>query len=204
MKQIGTLDQKTKKVLLVCHGYGQLVEYFGKWLEVIAHKDICILCPEALHRFYLKGFGGRVGASWMTKEKRETDIKENHEFLNKILQEIEIKTQGIELHLLGFSQGAQTISRWVAQERIQASSLTLWGGRQAEDISWKTYEKLTKNSAINLWFGDQDEFYPDQKVANWLEELKEHRFAYQFHKYEGVHKLEPKALAEYAKQIMNL
>ena len=30
-----------------------------------------------MHRFYLEGSSGRVGASWMTKEAREDDKKEN-------------------------------------------------------------------------------------------------------------------------------
>ena len=34
-----------------------------------------IIAPQGLHKFYLEGTSGRVGASWMTKENREDDIK---------------------------------------------------------------------------------------------------------------------------------
>ena len=32
------------------------------------------MAPEGLSRFYLEGFSGKVGATWMTREDRLNDI----------------------------------------------------------------------------------------------------------------------------------
>ena len=61
-----------KTIWFVLHGYGMLAEYFIKKFDSIVNNDNCVIAPEGLSKFYTKGFYGRVGASWMTKENRET------------------------------------------------------------------------------------------------------------------------------------
>ena len=67
-----------KKVLYVLHGYGQLAEFFVRKFRELGDEYL-IVAPEGMHRFYLQGSSGRVGASWMTKEDREQDIKHDDE-----------------------------------------------------------------------------------------------------------------------------
>jgi hypothetical protein len=65
---IGDIE-KAKYLLIALHGYGQLSSYFGKKFEDLPN-EFFIVIPEGMHRFYLDGTSGRVGASWMTKEAR--------------------------------------------------------------------------------------------------------------------------------------
>ena len=69
-----------KEILIALHGYGQLGQFFFRKFSAI-EKKIGIVIPEGPHRFYLEGSSGRVGASWMTREWRETDIAENTQYL---------------------------------------------------------------------------------------------------------------------------
>ena len=71
----GKFSDRTEKIWFVCHGYGQLAEYFIKNFEVLDAETNYVIAPQGLSKFYLKGFTGRVGASWMTKEDRLTDIE---------------------------------------------------------------------------------------------------------------------------------
>ena len=83
---IGDID-KADKLLYVLHGYGQLASYFIKSFDKISDSYF-VVAPEGMHRFYLKGTSGRVGASWMTKEAREIDIDENTKNLALLNQQI--------------------------------------------------------------------------------------------------------------------
>ena len=65
---------------MACHGYGQLGASFSKALEPLEGDARVIAVPEALNRFYLDdpakrhGPDSPVGATWMTREDRLTDI----------------------------------------------------------------------------------------------------------------------------------
>lgn len=204
IKTIGTLSVNTKKILIVTHGHGQLTKYFSKKLEWIQHPDLYIICPEALNRFYLKGFNGRVGSTWMTSEFRDDDIKDNHNYLNTVLKNCLNIANDPEIHLLGFSQGAQTISRWALFEQINYSSICLWGGRQAHDVKWINYAKASLQIPFELRMGDDDEYYSEGKISNWLSDWKENNTSYNFQLYKGKHRLEKQAILDYKKQILKL
>ena len=74
-----------KHLLIALHGYGYLAKYFiNKFKELDLDKYV-ILCPEGLSRFYQSGTEGRVGASWMTKEDRQTDIEDYVNYLDAAL-----------------------------------------------------------------------------------------------------------------------
>ena len=102
---------KADKLLYVLHGYGQLASYFIKSFEKISDSYL-IIAPEGMHRFYLNGTSGRVGASWMTKEAREIDIHENTKNLDLLDQHILSKKTFKKKIILGFSQGGATAARW--------------------------------------------------------------------------------------------
>ena len=97
-------NPQAKTVLYVLHGYGQLVKFFIQKFKNL-NQEILIVAPEGMHRFYKKGNSGRVGASWMTKEARETDISDNMIYLNALDIEVARKYPITKRILLGFSQG---------------------------------------------------------------------------------------------------
>jgi hypothetical protein len=67
---LGEAGPFTRQVWFVCHGYGFLGGDFLKNFEALNEKEHLVVASEGLHRFYLYGTGGKVGASWMTKEDR--------------------------------------------------------------------------------------------------------------------------------------
>ena len=104
---LGNPNEKIETIWFLCHGYGQLANYFLKNFEILNNGKNLLVAPEGLHRFYLNGFGGRVGASWMTREDRLNDIKDYIGFLDQLYLEIvnPFKSRNIKINVLGFSQG---------------------------------------------------------------------------------------------------
>ena len=91
----------SRKLLIVMHGYGQLAKYFSRKFHSCP-SSYYIVAPEGPHRFYKQGYSGRVGASWMTKEAREVDIKDNLNWLNALLHKLTLGKTFEEVILLGF------------------------------------------------------------------------------------------------------
>jgi len=83
---IGEPDASLTELWFVCHGYGQLAGRFVRHFESIDAPHRMIVAPEALSRFYVEVAGKthadtHVGASWMTREDRLSDIEDYVEYL---------------------------------------------------------------------------------------------------------------------------
>ncbi len=112
----GNLDSnKIKSVIIALHGYGQLAEYFIRNFNFLDENNFIVIVPEALNRFYLNGFSGNVGASWMTKIQREDEINDQVTYLNNIIQLYKNETwfKSSKKIVFGFSQGTAAAVRWL-------------------------------------------------------------------------------------------
>ena len=184
---------KPKEVWVVIHGYGQLARYFIKKFSGLAGNDVMVIAPEALNYFYVSGFSGRIGASWMTGEKREDEINDYLNYLEKLAHE-EIPA-GIPVSCLGFSQGAETASRWVAKTKINIERLLLWGGIAAPDLSDEDISKLNRIK-IETVIGDKDEFISPDMAEKLIKKMRDKFAALKVHRYNGGHDIDPATLNE--------
>ncbi len=153
-----------KHLVYVLHGYGQLVEYFSQKFSGIPQDDVLFVFPEGRHRFYLRGTSGRVGASWMTKEWREEDIRLNILSLD-ILHATMLKEHSPEkITVIGFSQGGATTARWLANGNVNCDHFVSWASVYPPDLAVEEHTNLAKKSSFVL--GTEDEFFPkaDQEV----------------------------------------
>ena len=155
--------QDSGTVWVVLHGYGQLSGYFIQKFEVLHELGHCIIAPEALSRFYLSGFHGRVGATWMTREDRENDIENYLKYLNTVFDH-EIKNKNVNLNILGFSQGAATASRWVTQSKISFKKLVLWAGIFPPDMDIMQSKTRLEDKQVFLTYGTLDKFITHEKL----------------------------------------
>ncbi|MFB6257939.1 MAG: alpha/beta hydrolase [Flavobacteriales bacterium] len=193
--------EKVKEVWFVCHGYGQLAPAFLEDFEPIFQEDRMIIAPEGLHRFYLKGTGGKVGASWMTKEEREKDIQDYVRYLDQLYDHTlhDLIGREIRIRILGFSQGVATVCRWMAHARSRADELILWAGVFPPDLDLSIDKRVFQRMRIRLLVGDQDEYRSQEKLTEEARKFQEHDIPYEFREFEGSHRIEElplKALAE--------
>ena len=165
--QLGELSATTRQVWVVCHGYGQLAQYFIRHFAALTAADptLVVIAPEGLSRFYLQGTGGRVGATWMTREDRLTEIDDYVCYLNQLADSIlaAVPTDA-RTTVLGFSQGAATVSRWLAQAAFRPARLILWAGAFPPDIDFTVASHLLQGLPVTLVCGDEDEFIKPEDV----------------------------------------
>jgi predicted esterase len=182
--QLGEVTAQTEYVIIACHGYAQLANYFLKWFEGIQSKKIAIIAPEGLNRFYWQGFSGRVAASWMTKEDRESDIADYVYFIDQIAYKFPDK----KIIALGFSQGAATICRWAQQTVTDIEHLILWGSVFPDDLEMETFTKKFTHP-IQLVFGDEDEYYTPKQISTLKLTFSNQSENFEFTSFSGGHKV---------------
>ncbi|MBD3629509.1 dienelactone hydrolase family protein [Cyclobacterium sp.] len=183
---------------LVFHGYGQLGNFFLKKFSALFDPKTLMVAPEGLNRFYLKGFSGRVGANWMTKHERENDMANANSYLNALIKNLRQQLPQLEhSHVLGFSQGAATMSRWICQAELDLDKVVFWGGAPAHDLDPELLQKTLANSRVIAALGEEDPFLA---TANFQAQLKQLTSAglsqLQIKYYPGGHELEAGLLKE--------
>ena len=182
-------NPQAKTVLYVLHGYGQLVKFFIQKFKNL-NQEILIVAPEGMHRFYKKGNSGRVGASWMTKEARETDISDNMIYLNALDIEVARKYPITKRILLGFSQGGSTAIRWKLNQNVKFDALIVWASDFPPDEEWPA--NMQKESNNTLVIGNNDEFFTEESKNKVVKAYLSKGF--EISDYIGTHDIEQNTL----------
>ena len=193
---IGEPNKNVKHLWVCLHGYGQLAVWFARNFNAFENADSLFVIPEGPHRFYLQGTEGRVGASWMTKEERLSDIEDQFHFLEKLAHELKPQLAAdCKINVFGFSQGVATALRWIDKSALPISSLVCWAGSFPLDIDYKL--QAAKFSSINFHacFGDEDEYISAENAQKLLAQMQNQGINVTPHFYAGGHKIYPELLA---------
>ncbi|MBR9859234.1 alpha/beta hydrolase [bacterium] len=177
-------NPESQKRLYALHGYGQLATYFSRKFEPLVEEGWCVVVPEGMHRFYLEGFSGRVGASWMTKEDRLVDIDNYVAQLNTIHGEL---PQISSAYLLGFSQGVATAFRWLFHSEIHFKQLIMCSGMIPPEIELELNTPKFKDLKYDYISGNKDPFRDSPEVLEFVQKLKKFDLNIRHTEFEGAH-----------------
>lgn len=172
---------------VVLHGYGQLAARFLRQFGSIAGPERLLVAPEGLSRFYLEAGAGKVGASWMTREDREAEIRDYLGYLDQVRAAL---IPPVPLTVLGFSQGVTTAVRWVVNAAPAPGRLVCWGGLLPEEIP------AARLAAIPMTFvvGDRDEWAAPGRVEAQAGALRAAGAAVEVISFDGGHEINGEAL----------
>ncbi|MGJ3235068.1 alpha/beta hydrolase [Marivirga sp.] len=163
--QSGSISSSTKEIWFVLHGYGQLPQYFIRKFKQISNEERIVIAPGGLSRFYLEGFSGRVGSTWMTKEERLLDIENYINYLNSVAPEVlNSAPKDVRITLLGFSQGSATVCRWIEKLDFPFEKLILHSGAFPPDIDFSGLGNKLKNKRVYMLRGTYDEFINEERT----------------------------------------
>ena len=185
-------EKRPTKIIYVLHGYGQLAKFFIRKFNTLS-DDYLIVAPEGMHRFYLNGSSGKVGASWMTKEARETDIKDNIDWLNALDSDISKKFNIEERILLGFSQGGATAIRWKMNSRLPFDKTIIWASDFPPDLE-SQIDQLKGDNGNYFVIGNEDEYFNEDQQNKLISLYKSVDF--KISTYLGRHNIESTTLLQ--------
>lgn len=200
--QSAEITESTEEIWFVLHGYGQLPEYFIRKFQKIATNDRVIIAPGGLSKFYMEGFSGRVGATWMTKEERLIDIENYIQYLNQVAETVFNQLQNIpKVTLLGFSQGSATVCRWLNQFKHPFKALVLHSGAFPPDIDFSGLHDRLKGKQVFMITGMQDEFVNEKREAEQQKIIQQLNVPIQHMSFAGGHDIDINSLQTIIQQI---
>ncbi len=205
---IGEPGPATRDVWFVCHGYGQPAADFIREFEIIANPTRVIVAPEALSRHYVPTESGfhsaeaKVGASWMTREDRQTEIADYVGYLDALYDEIiaKVNRQSVSVTVLGFSQGGSTASRWVSRGRSRADRLVLWGAFLAGDADLNQAATLFRDVKLTIVYGKTDQYASEQMIEDYQILLREKAIPFKLITFDGGHRMDRGTLKSLARK----
>jgi len=200
---IGEPNNKIKSILFVLHGYGQLAKDFIQFFKIIQNEKLLIVAPEAMNKFYLKGFTGKVGSTWMTKEDRNNEVKDYVNMLNKIYQSVisKIGNQNVKLNILGFSQGSHTTVRWLNISKVKVSNIIMWSGSLPVDVNYLENYDYWSNVKIYIVLGNNDKFVSQEQFDEQKLIIKQNKLNLKLITFEGGHEIKSHTLQEIYKKF---
>ncbi len=166
---IGAEPAQARRIWIALHGYGMLASRFLRGFVGAVPDDTCVVAPEGLSRFYLempRADGGhlqRVGATWLTRESRDTEIRDAHAWLDLVHDEVVQERRDASgdtprVGVLGFSQGVATAMRWIAHGRVQPAQFIAWAGGAAQDVDRDAFCARMGDAELLFVMGTHDEF----------------------------------------------
>jgi predicted esterase len=195
------LDQP-RELWYVCHGYGQLASRFLRRFTSLDDGNRLIVAPEALSRFYHERPGrthahSPVGASWMTREDRLSEIDDYIRFLDAIHAQLfePLSSARTRITVLGFSQGVATACRWVARGSVRTDRLILWGGLVPPDLDLDALASLSRALELIVVAGDSDPHVNTVSLTDQETRLAKHGITARHVSYQGGHDIPGDALA---------
>ncbi len=194
---LGNPGPDIERLWFVCHGHGQLAKYFIKKFEVLNNGKTIIVAPEGLFRYYLQGFTGRVGATWMTKEDRISDINNYLQYLTAVFESIKLQlNKNVSVTLLGFSQGAATISRFATQTSVSFDKLILWAGIFPPDLPPLESHRRLSDKECTLVYGLKDPYLTDTRIKEQEGIASQLKITPKVITFDGEHELNEKVILE--------
>lgn len=177
------------KLMYVLHGYGQLAKFFIRKFHAAESLGYTLVAPEGLHRFYLQGTSGRVGASWMTKENRGQDIVNYISYLNAIHKELLAEKDWDDIVVLGFSQGVATAFRWLAESDIKPSKFLICSGLVPPDVDLNIKKDIFDPIAMTYFSGVNDPYRTEASVQEFYNNVASSKLDMELVNFDGVHEV---------------
>ena len=201
---VGEPGDELRELWFVCHGYGQLAGRFVRHFESIAGPERMIVAPEALSRFYVESPGKthvdtHVGATWMTREDRLSDIEDNIEYLDALHAHIRATLPPLPLAFtaFGFSQGVATVCRWLERTDVRADRVILWGGIIPADVDLAASPAL-RAARLTVAAGTADEHATAGMLAAQDARLTAYGIQCERVSFDGSHRIDLETLARVA------
>lgn len=196
---LGEVNAQVEEVWFICHGYAQLATEFLASFAVLEKPGRLLVAPEGLHRFYAKGGGGKVAASWMTSEDRLSDIADYIAWLDAVAADITSKIPSrARIIVFGFSQGAAAVSRWLAAGNTAANDLVLWCGFFPPDLQ---PAQLPSSLHLTIVTASDDRFISPEQTEKHLAELNQQQTQFKHLHFQGTHTVDQAALLKLSEML---
>ena len=163
-------------LLIAVHGYGAHKRYMMREAKLVAPENFVIASVQAPHQHYRprKDDGGyRVGFGWLTEHKPEEYVRLHHDFLLHVIDKLagEGSIDRSQVYLYGFSQACALNFRFAfTHPGVPRGVIGVCGGIPG-DLDTNPLYKPFDAETLYL-YGDDDEFYTQERFAEFDKKLR--------------------------------
>jgi phospholipase/carboxylesterase len=181
-------------LLIALHGYGANKRQMMREARSLAPDGFAIASLQGFHQHIkeAKEKGGplRYGFGWLTNYRPEDSIALHHRALLDLMATLtgEGTIERERIFLLGFSQSCALNYRFAFTHPEHLRGVVgICGGLPGDWDSSELYGQ-TRAAVFHL-SGEQDEFYPPARVANYAEQLRMRASDVEHKEYEAGHEM---------------
>jgi predicted esterase len=187
-------DARGADLWVVLHGFGQLAGDFVECFTELNDGRHVVVAPEALNRYYTASLSvpsaeRAVGATWMTREFRDAEIRDYVRYLDLLHAELVARFAPRRTVVVGFSQGGATASRWVVQGSARIHALVLWGATLPPDLDLAAARERLSAARLTLVIGKTDQYILPDSLHRERERLTAAQIPFEVIEYEGGHSI---------------
>jgi len=178
-------------LMIAVHGYGAHKRYMMREARAIAPESFVIASIQGPHQHFRQTPDGyRIGFGWLTEHKPEEYIRLHHDFLLRVIEKL--NSQGLiddsQVHLFGFSQACALNFRFAfTHPDVPASVIGVCGGIPGDLDTNPLYKPF--DARTFYLYGDDDEFYSQEKFAGFEEKLRDTLPNFQSKRYKAKHEI---------------
>ncbi len=193
-------------LLIAVHGYGAHKRYMMREAKLVAPENFVIASVQGPHQHFRQTEDGyRVGFGWLTDHRADESVALHHHFLNELIARL--SEQGIidekQVHLLGFSQACALNFRYAFTYPDAAKSVVgICGGIPGDLDSNPKYKSFSAETFY--LYGDDDEFYTEEKFRGFDEKLKNLLPKYSSRRYNAKHEITGEMRTDIAEFLLNI
>ena len=178
-------------LLIAVHGYGAHKRYMMREARQVAPENFVIASVQGPHQHFRRTDDGyRIGFGWLTDHSPEEYIALHHDFLLRIIQKLESENviDPTQICLFGFSQACALNFRFAfTYPEIPAKVVGVCGGIPGDLENNPIYKPFPAETLY--LYGSDDEFYSQEKFAEFERKLSERLSDFQAKQYEAKHEI---------------
>ncbi|MEP7213056.1 MAG: hypothetical protein ABI791_08280 [Acidobacteriota bacterium] len=178
-------------LLIAVHGYGAHKRYMMREARLITPDNFVIASVQAPHQhFRRKDDGYRVGFGWLTDHRSDENVRLHHEFLLNVIDKL-VNDRLIDrerIYLYGFSQACALNFRFAfSHPEILKGVIGVCGGIPGDLDTNPVYRAFPADTFY--LYGDDDEFYTQEKFEEFDAKLREKLPNYTSQRYKAKHEI---------------
>lgn len=181
-------------LLVALHGYGGNKKQMMREASEMAPPWFAIAALQALHQHIREprtpGEPLRYGFGWLTNFRPAESIALHHDALFALIERAvaEGVADGKKIFLLGFSQSVALIYRFVFKHTdLVRGAVCICGGLPGD---WETNDEYRPSrTAILHLCGARDEFYPPERVRDYVTKLSARASRVELRSYDAGHEI---------------
>jgi predicted esterase len=182
---------KKAPLLISVHGYGAHKRHMMREARAVAPENFVIASVQGPHQHFRPTSDGyRVGFGWLTEHRPEEYVRLHHEFLLNIIEKLssEDLIDRTQIYLYGFSQACALNFRFAfTYPEIPRAVIGVCGGIPGDLDTNSIYRPF--NAETLYLYGNDDEFYSQEKFAEFDCKLREKLPNFRSKPYHAKHEI---------------